>query len=118
VPRFTSFRPAAFALKCFGVYVGVVALSLIVAHVLLVVWPESRWAGRVVAPAARGLEFIDAHWKAILVLVAPFVVPVVAPFARQIAPRVRKLGPIELSEVPLEAEGPPKERVTQSPRGE
>lgn len=86
-----------------------------IAHAMLVVSPQSDWAGRIVAPVARGLEFLDAHWKAVLILVAPFAAPV----ARGLVPRLRKAWGLEFDPEPVSLQSEaPREKPTQSPRGE
>lgn len=89
------------AVVCIGGYVSVAALSVMGAHILLVVHPQSAFAEQLVAPVARGLEFLDAHWKSVLILVAPFIAPV----ARDMVPRVRKIWGVEFDPVQLEPEG-------------
>src|SRR5579859_4853916 len=84
----SSFRPRVLALACLNVYVSVVVLSVMIAHVLLVLQPGSDLGRRMIAPVANGLEFLDSHWKSILILVAPFLSPVV----RDLIPRLRKVG--------------------------
>ena len=109
---FLSLRLRAIALTCFAVYVSAAALSVAAAHVLLVVQPQSALGQRMIAPVARGLEFLDAHWKSVLLLVAPFVVPV----ARELVPRLRKVGSVEFDPVPLEPVGV-REKPAQVPPG-
>lgn len=99
--HFFSSRLSAIALKCVVVYVSAVVLSVIIAHILLIALPHSGLAERVIAPVARGLEFLDAHWKSVLILVAPFAAPV----ARDLVPRLRKAWGFEFDPVPLESEG-------------
>ena len=94
-------RFSAFALICIGIYLGVAILSVMVAHILLVFEPQSGLAERIIAPIARGLEFVDAHWKSIVILVAPFAVPV----ARDLMPRLRKAWGFEFDALPLEPVG-------------
>lgn len=94
-------RFSAFALICVGIYLVFAILSVMVAHVLLVLEPQSGLAERIIAPVARGLEFVDAHWKSILILVAPFA----APAARDLVPRLRKAWGLEFDPLPLEPEG-------------
>lgn len=89
------------AILCVVVYLSASALSLIIAHVLLVVTPNSNWGERLIAPVARGLEFLDIHWKPVLILLlAPFVAPV----ARDLISRLRKAWGLEFDPVPLEQE--------------
>lgn len=99
--RFFTLRLNAFALKCVAFYVSAAALSVIIAHVLLIVLPHSGWAERIIAPVARGLEFLDAHWKSVLILVAPFA----APAARDLVPRLRKAWGLEFDPIDLKSEG-------------
>jgi hypothetical protein len=94
-------RFLAFALICVGIYLVFAILSVMVAHVLLVLEPQSGLAERIIAPVARGLEFVDAHWKSILILVAPFAAPV----ARDLVPRLRKAWGLEFDPLPLEPVG-------------
>lgn len=94
-------RFSAFALICVSVYLVVAILSVMVAHISLVLEPQSGLAERIIAPVARGLEFVDAHWKSILILVAPFAAPV----ARDLVPRLRKAWGLEFDSVQLEPEG-------------
>lgn len=84
-----------------------------VAHALLIVHPDSDLAGRIITPVVNALEFLDAHWKSILVLIVPFI----APIARGLVPRLRKVGSIELDPVPLEP-GEVREKPAQEPRGD
>lgn len=113
--RLSSFRPISFALTCVAIYLSAAALSVVIAHAVLIVRPQSDWAVRIVAPVARGLEFLDAHWKAVLILVAPFA----APAARALVPRLRKAWGLEFDPEPvsLESEGP-REKPMQAPPGE
>jgi hypothetical protein len=111
--RLFSFRPGAFALVCIAVYFGATVLSVMIAHALLIARPDSDLPQRIITPVARTLEFLDAHWKSILVLIAPFVAPV----ARGLVPRLRKVGSIELDPVPLEPVGV-REKPPQEPRGD
>src|SRR6266852_3392173 len=94
-------RFSAFALVCIGLYLGVAILSVMVAHISLVLQPQSGLAERLIAPVARGLEFVDAHWKSILILGAPFAVPA----ARDLVPRLRKAWGLEFDPLPLEPVG-------------
>ena len=96
--RFSALRPGTVALVCVGIYVSGTVLTVMIAHALLVLHPESSWAGRIITPVARGLEFLDAHWKSVLILVAPFFGPV----ARSLVPRLRRVGSIEFDPIPLE----------------
>jgi hypothetical protein len=89
------------ALACVNLYVGAVFLSVIVAHGLLIARPQSGLGERVIAPVAKGLEFLDAHWKSVLILVTPFLLPVI----RDLIPRLRKVGSVEFDSVPLETIG-------------
>lgn len=98
---FSSLRPSVIALVFVAVYMGIAVLSVMVAHVLYIVQPQSGWAERIIAPVARGLQFLDTHWKSILILVAPFFAPV----ARDLIPRLRKVGGIEFDAVQLEQVG-------------
>jgi hypothetical protein len=96
----------AFALICVGVYFGVAILSVMIAHVLLVLQPKSGSAERIIAPIARGLEFVDMHWKSILILVGPLALPA----ARDLVPRLRKAWGFEFDPVPLEPVGGVREK--------
>jgi len=90
-----------FALICIGIYLGLAILSVMIAHVSLILRPQSGLAERIVGPVARGLEFLDAHWKSVLIIVAPFAVPA----ARGLVPRLRKAWGLEFDPVPLEPVG-------------
>ena len=70
------------------------------AHILLVFHPQSRWAEGLISPVTRGLQFADSHWKAILLLIGPFLLPV----ARDLIPRLKKAWGFEF-DVPLEQAG-------------
>ena len=94
-------RFLAFALICVGIYLGVAILSVMIAHVMLVLQPQSGSAERIIAPIARGLEFVDVHWKSILIIVAPLALPA----ARDLVPRLRKAWGFEFDAVPLEPVG-------------
>jgi hypothetical protein len=64
LPRFwLAVRPRAVALACVNLYVSAVVLSVMIAHALLIVRPQSSLGERIIVPVARGLEFLDAHWK-------------------------------------------------------
>jgi len=89
------------ALICVGIYLGVAVLSVMIAHVSLVLRPQSGLAERLIAPVATGLEFLDLHWKSVLIMVAPFAMPA----ARGLVPRLRKAWGLEFDPVPLEAVG-------------
>ena len=84
------------ASTCVVVYASVTLLSLMFAHTLLVFSPQSSWAESIIAPVARGLQFVDSHWKSILLLIGPFLLPV----ARDLIPRLRKAWGLEF-DVPL-----------------
>ena len=94
-------RLLTFALISISIYLGVAILSVMIAHAFLVVQPQSGLAERIIAPVARGLEFIDAHWKSVLIVVTPFAVPA----ARDLVPRLRKAWGLEFDPVPLEPVG-------------
>ena len=94
-------RFLTFAIICVGIYLGVAILSVMIAHILLVLQPQSGSAERIIAPIARGLEFVDVHWKSILILVAPLAVPA----ARGLVPRLRKAWGLEFDPLPLEPVG-------------
>ena len=66
-----SFRLRAIALIFVLVYLSAAALSLVVAHILIVVRPESGLGERLIGPVGRGLEFLDTHWKGVLIMVVP-----------------------------------------------
>lgn len=86
---------------CAGFYLLATALSLFVAHLLLIAAPHSGLGERLIMPVAKTLEFLDAHWKPVLVLAIPFIHPA----AWDILPRIRKIGSVELDPVPLEKIG-------------
>jgi hypothetical protein len=112
--HFLLSRLVTFALSCVAVYVAATILSVIIAHIVLVVQPQSSLPERIIAPVARALEFLDAHWKSVLILVAlPFITPV----ARGLVPRLRKAWGLEFDPVPLEQEGV-HEKSPQNPPGE
>jgi hypothetical protein len=94
-------RTRSIALICVIIYVSIVILSVVAAHVLVIAWPQSGLGERVIGPVAKGLEFLDSHWKSVLILVTPFFAPVL----RDLIRRLRKAGPYEFDPVPLEAEG-------------
>jgi hypothetical protein len=72
-----------------------------VAHVMLVAKPQSGLGERIIAPVVRALGFVDGHWKSVLVLTAPFFMPI----ARDLIPRLRKIWGFEFYRVELETEG-------------
>lgn len=108
-------KPSKLALACAAVYVSAAALSVMAAHVMHIIRPESLWSERLIAPVAKGIEFLDAHWKAVLILAAPFAAPV----ARALIPRLRKVWGFEFDAEPvsLESEGV-REKPAPSPQGE
>jgi hypothetical protein len=81
-------------------YLILTVLSLTVAHVLLVFDPQSSLAESIIAPVARGLAFLDTHWKAALLVGGPFILPLV----RSLVPRLRKAWGFEF-DLPLEPAG-------------
>ena len=107
-----SSRSREILLTCVAIYISAAALSVTVAHILLIVQPESAWAQRMITPIARALEFLDVHWKAVLMIVAPFLTPV----AIDLIPRLRKIGAVEFDPVPLESVGV-REKPGQQPPG-
>jgi len=98
-------------LACFKVYIGAVALSVVIAHVLLVVRPHSNVGERIISPVVRALAFLDVHWKSALVLFAPFLMPL----ARDLIPRLRKAWGLEFYRIELETVGVHEKPVTPSP---
>ena len=107
-----SFRLRAIALIFVLVYLSAAALSLVVAHILIVVRPESGLGERLIGPVGRGLEFLDTHWKGVLIMVVPFIAPIV----RELIPRLRKAGSFEFDAVPLVPEGV-REKPSSAPPG-
>src|SRR5438094_2083128 len=107
-------RLLTFALISIGIYLGVAILSVMIAHAVLVVQPQSGLAERIIAPVTRGLEFLDAHWKSVLILVAPLV----APAARDLVPRLRKAWGLEFDPVQLELVGGVREKPHRGSPGE
>jgi len=105
-----SLRLRAIALILVLIYVSAAAASIVVAHVLIVVQPQSGSADRIIAPVARGLEFLDTHRKAVLILVVPFIAPVV----QELIPRLRRAGSFEFDAVDLQRVGE-KENLPQLP---
>jgi hypothetical protein len=93
-------RLNAIASTCIVLYAGATLLSLMIAHILLVISPQTGWAESIIAPVARGLQFVDSHWKAILLLIGPFLLPT----AKDLIPRLRKVWGLEF-DVPLEPVG-------------
>jgi hypothetical protein len=91
----------AILLAFVSTYVSAVALSVVLAHVLVIWVPQSGAAERIVLPVVKGLEFLDIHWKSILVLLA---LPFFAPFVKDLIARITKIGSIEFG-VPLEPIG-------------
>ena len=104
----------AFAFICVFAYVSASILSMMFAHLLLVLQPQSGLAERIIAPVTRGLEFLDAHWKSVLILVAPLV----APAARDLVPRLRKAWGLEFDPVQLELVGGVREKPHRGSPGE
>src|SRR5205809_3759010 len=95
LPRFL--RPHVFVPTCLAIYAGASVLSLVIAHVLLIVKPNSGLGQRIVAPVAGGISFLDAHWRTVLILIAtPFFIPVMQDLIR----RVRKIGSAQESVKP------------------
>lgn len=87
---------ARVASACAVAYVAAVLISVVVAHALHVAAPHWGLADRILQPLAAGLEFIDTHWKAALLLGVPFLAPVV----RDLVPRLRKIWGFEFDPVP------------------
>jgi hypothetical protein len=82
-------------------YLSAVVLSVVLAHVLIIWMPRSGAAERIVLPVAMGLEFLDVHWRSILVLLT---LPFFAPFVKDLIARITKIGSIEFR-VPIEPIG-------------
>jgi hypothetical protein len=110
---FSSLRLGRVILISISVYVTAAALTVIVAHAVLILWPVSGVAERVILPVAKGLEFLDSHWKAVVILIAPFFAPV----ARDLLPRLRKAWGLEFDPVQLEEIGT-RERTSQMNSGD
>ena len=62
-------------------------------------------SARIIAPVAVGLEFLDVHWRSVLIVTFPFLAPIVRELIRDLTPRLRKAGSLEFDAVPLENEG-------------
>jgi len=103
-----SVRLYRIALISIVAYASATLLSLMLAHTLLVLSPHSVLAENLIAPVARGLKFVDSHWKSILLLIGPLSLPV----ARGLIPRLRKAWSFEF-DVPLT----PVEKGTVSSEG-
>ena len=71
--RLSQSRLRAIGLILVVVYVSAAAISMVVAHVLIVAEAQPVLGERLIAPVARGLEFLDTHWKGVLILVIPFM---------------------------------------------
>jgi len=82
-------------------YIVLTGMSIVTAHVVAVLDPASGLPERLVRPVGLGLAFVDAHWKALLIVVAP----VAAPLVRDLARRLRKAGGMEF-DVDVQTEGP------------
>ena len=87
----------ATAAVCVALYLTVTCLSLIIAHGLLV-FGQSAEAEAIIAPVSRGLQFVDEHWKATLLLISPVVWPIL----RQLVLRVTKAWGFEFEPVALQ----------------
>lgn len=68
------------------VYLLAVVFSVMLAHIALIIHPDSALAARLIAPVRGGLDFLDDHWKGALLIVAPFLVPA----AERLTRRIRK----------------------------
>jgi hypothetical protein len=108
LPRSITLK--AISLAFVSAYVGAVILSMVLAHVLIIWMPQSGAAQRIAWPVARGLEFLDVHWKSILVLLA---LPFVAPFIKDLIARITKIWGIEFA-IPLEPIGGVREKKASS----
>lgn len=86
---------------CLLVYVALTLLTVIVAHILKIVLPDSGWSEQLVAPIASGIDFLDVHWKAVLLLITPFFIPFFVPYIKELLPRIRKVWGVELDPVSL-----------------
>jgi len=106
---FASLRFGSIALWFVVGYIGAAVLSVVVAHALLIARPTSGLGERVVAPLARGLEFLDMHWKSILIIVG---LPFVAPMAENLLGRLTKAWGMEF--VTLEQVGGVREKPTKT----
>jgi hypothetical protein len=104
-----SLRPGPIALAFVTTYISAAVLSVVVAHALLIIKPASGLGERMVAPLARGLEFLDMHWKSVLIIVG---LPFVAPMLEELLGRLTKAWGLEF--VTLEGLGV-REKSTKSP---
>jgi hypothetical protein len=95
---FSSYRARSAAVFCLSAYVAAVFISVLVAHVFLVLRPQSGLGERVLSPVANGLAFLDSHWKSVLILVAPFLMPVM----QDLVPRLRKIGGVEFDSIDMQ----------------
>jgi hypothetical protein len=67
------------------------------------------------APLVSVLEFLDTHWKSVLIIVSPLG----APFFKDLIPRLRKVWGVEFDPVALEPVGgvqlkPSQRRTSQA----
>ena len=102
------------ALSVVTAYLSAAFMSVVIAHIFMIAKPASGWGQRTVAPLAKGLEFLDAHWKPILILIG---IPFLAPMAEGLIGRVRKAWGLEFEpeqKVTLEAVGGAKEKMSRS----
>src|SRR5436309_543108 len=92
-------RPQVLVSTCLAIYASAVTLSLVIAHILLIVKPNSGLGQRIVTPVAGGIAFLDAHWRTVLILIAtPFFIPVM----QDLICRVRKIYGFEFDPVQIE----------------
>lgn len=88
----------AVAEVCIAFYLTFTCLSLIAAHALLVCKQQSALAEAIITPVSRGLQFIDDHWKATLLLVSPLIWPVL----RHLVLRITKAWGVEFEPIALQ----------------
>lgn len=107
--------PRQFLRRAVWVYGVISASTVIAAHLLEICAPESGLGGRLIAPVSRALEFVDAHWKATLIL----LLPVVGPTMLDLVKRLKRFAEFEFHGPPdLKAESPKLKRRSGDPGSE
>ncbi|SRR5579862_1056551 len=89
MPHINYKFPGSFDLRVIGYYCLVsytvfLLFSVALAHIVYEIDPYSGWSERLIAPLRNGLEFLDEHWKAALIMIAPFFVSEIRGMIRRV----------------------------------
>src|SRR5437868_1845635 len=94
---FWTFNARQLAIYTLATYASVIFVTVALAHLLYLFNPDSAWAERLITPVRDGLEFVDLHWKAGLLILAPF-------FPAEAIDLVRRISKVAIGEVKIDLE--------------